>query len=51
VRYFISLSILVLLFTGCSNTWSGVKTDAGDAANWTKEKINQGAAYIKEKTK
>ncbi|MDR2342169.1 MAG: hypothetical protein LBD84_03900 [Campylobacteraceae bacterium] len=34
----------------CSNTWQGVKTDAKEASDWTKEKINQDAAYVKDKT-
>jgi PBP1b-binding outer membrane lipoprotein LpoB len=41
--------VLVLLFSGCA-TWEGVKSDSKDAADWTKEKVNQGATYIKEKT-
>lgn len=48
---FLSLFFVALLFfSGCSNTWNGVKDDGSNAAQWTKEKINSGATYIKEKT-
>jgi len=39
----------LLLFTGCA-TWSGIKEDSSNAAEWTKEKVNQGATIVKEKT-
>lgn len=42
--------VALLCFAGCSNTWNGVKSDSSNAAQWTKEKINDGATYIKEKT-
>lgn len=42
--------IAILFFTGCSATWSGVQKDTSNAVNWTKSKVNQGAAYVKEKT-
>ena len=41
--------ILGLLLAGCA-TWQGVKKDSSDAAEWTKEKVNQGASFVKEKT-
>ena len=41
--------VLGLLLTGCA-TWQGVKKDSSDAAEWTKEKVNKGASYVKEKT-
>ena len=41
--------ILIALFSGCA-TWGGIKKDAKDGAEWTKEKVNQGASYVKEKT-
>ncbi|MDR1975935.1 MAG: hypothetical protein LBQ18_02970 [Campylobacteraceae bacterium] len=44
------LLFLAFLFVACSNTWSGVKTDTKEAMNWTKEKIHDGATYVKEKT-
>lgn len=40
---------LGLLLAGCA-TWQGIKQDSSDAAGWTKEKVNQGATYVKEKT-
>ncbi|AHJ11857.1 hypothetical protein [Sulfurospirillum multivorans] len=41
--------IIVGLMSGCA-TWGGIKKDAKDGAEWTKEKINNGASYVKEKT-
>lgn len=41
---------LLLLLTGCSATWNGVKEDSTKAKDWTAEKINKSANYIKEKT-
>jgi hypothetical protein len=40
----------LLIFTGCSATWSGVQQDTTNALDWTKGKVNQGAGYVKEKT-
>lgn len=45
----ILLLMLSLFFVGCA-TWNGVKQDASDAASWSKQKVNRGAAYVKEKT-
>ena len=45
------LIVCVAFFAvGCSNTWHGVKEDSHNAKEWTKEKINDGASYVKEKT-
>ncbi len=41
--------VTVLLMSGCA-TWGGIKKDAKDGAQWTKEKVNHGAEYVKEKT-
>ena len=41
--------IIVGLMSGCA-TWGGIKKDAKDGAEWTKEKVNKGAEYVKEKT-
>lgn len=41
--------VAVALMSGCA-TWGGVKKDAKDGAEWTKEKVNHGAEYVKEKT-
>ena len=41
--------VVVGLMSGCA-TWGGIKKDAKDSAEWTKEKINNGANYVKEKT-
>lgn len=40
----------VILFSGCSATWSGVQEDTTNAVDWTKGKVNQGANFVKEKT-
>jgi uncharacterized lipoprotein YajG len=37
------------LFTGCA-TWHGVKQDTSTAVEWSKEKVNKGADFVKEKT-
>jgi len=39
-----------MFFAGCSATWHGVKEDTSHSVEWTKEQVNHGAAYIKEKT-
>lgn len=41
---------MTLMLSGCSATWGGVKTDTSHAVDWTKDKVNQGATYVKEKT-
>ena len=41
--------VVVSLMSGCA-TWGGIKKDAKDGYEWTKEKINDGASYVKEKT-
>jgi predicted small secreted protein len=44
------LSILTIaLLSGCA-TWGGIKKDTSDGVEWTKEKVNKGAEYVKEKT-
>lgn len=48
MKYIVSI-ILITFFAGCA-TWGGIKKDAKDGAEWTKEKVNQGATYVKEKT-
>ena len=46
---YLYLCLCVAALSGCA-TWGGIKKDTSDAAQWTKEKINQGAEYVKEKT-
>jgi PBP1b-binding outer membrane lipoprotein LpoB len=46
---FLLASLAIVLFSGCA-TWQGVKSDSKDATEWTKEKVNDGATYVKEKT-
>lgn len=50
MRYIFVLLSIVFLMAGCSNTWSGVKKDTNNAVEWSKEKVNEGATYVKEKT-
>lgn len=40
----------LLLMSGCSATWEGVKHDSSEAWGWTKSKVNQSADYVREKT-
>ncbi|MFA5215216.1 hypothetical protein [Sulfuricurvum sp.] len=40
---------VLALFTGCA-TWHGVKQDTSTAVEWSKEKVNQSAGFVKEKT-
>lgn len=42
--------ITLILFTGCSATWSGVQQDTTNAWKWTKGQVNEGATYVKDKT-
>jgi len=50
MKYTLLIATVLTVFSGCSATWSGVKEDTSKAADWTKEKVNQGTAYVKEKT-
>ncbi len=50
-----SLTFIVVLFvtlmaSGCSETWRGVKKDTSGNAEWSKDKVNEGAKYIEKKT-
>lgn len=47
---FILLLFVLLMASGCSETWQGAKKDTADNAEWSKEKVNDGAAYIEKKT-
>lgn len=50
MKYSLLIATVLTVFSGCSATWSGVQEDTSKAADWTKEKVNQGASYVKEKT-
>lgn len=50
MKTFLSLSFLLLIFSGCSATWNGVKEDTTSATQWTKKQVNDGATYVQEKT-
>ena len=46
---FIMLLFVVLMTSGCE-TWRGVKKDTANGAEWSKDKVNDGAKYIEKKT-
>ncbi|MBR8461524.1 hypothetical protein KDD93_06390 [Campylobacter sp. faydin G-24] len=46
----LALCAVLFMLLGCSNTWHGIKEDTHNATQWTKEKVNDGASYVKEKT-
>lgn len=50
MKYASLVLLVTLMISGCSATWSGVKTDTSNALDWTKGKVNEGATYVKEKT-
>lgn len=50
-----SLTLVMFLFavfmaSGCEKTSDGVKKDTADGVEWSKDKVNDGAKYIEEKT-
>lgn len=47
---FIILLFAVLMASGCSETWQGVKKDTSDNVQWSKDKVNDGAGYVEKKT-
>jgi len=49
MRLFV-LSFLCFLVAGCSATVKGVKEDTKNAYEWSKQKVNEAATAIKEKT-
>lgn len=44
------IATALLLCTGCSATWKGMKEDTSNATDWSKEKVNAGATSVKAKT-
>lgn len=40
----------LFMISGCSETWQGAKKDTSDNAQWSKDKVNDGATYIEKKT-
>ena len=50
MRYLLVLLSATLFMVGCSNTWRGAKEDTNNAVEWSTEKVNKGASYVKEKT-
>jgi len=48
MKYLIAFFVLIAVL-GCA-TWDGVKQDTKSGANWTKEKVHEGAAYVEKKT-
>ncbi len=51
MKNIIYIPLALLVFSGCSATWSGIKEDTDSAATWSKKQVNEGATYIQEKTK
>ncbi|MDD2266143.1 hypothetical protein [Sulfuricurvum sp.] len=47
---FILLLFVVLISSGCSETWQGAKKDTANSAEWSKDKVNDGAQYVEKKT-
>lgn len=45
-----SVLFIALLFAACSATLKGVKEDIKNAAEWSKQKVNEAASAVKEKT-
>jgi hypothetical protein len=50
MKYLLTLTLTLVFFSGCAATWNGVKDDTTNAVDWTKDKVNQGAGYVKDKT-
>ena len=50
MKHLLILAITAIGLSACSSTWHGVKEDTHNAKEWTKEKVNSGASYVKEKT-
>jgi len=44
------IATALILCTGCSATWQGVKEDTTSAKDWSKGKVNEGSTSVKEKT-
>ncbi|MDD2265423.1 hypothetical protein [Sulfuricurvum sp.] len=50
MKSFLYTTLAFVFLSGCSATWHGVKEDTSHSVEWTKEQVNHGAAYVKEKT-
>lgn len=50
LKKILPIVFVLVIFTGCTATWSGVQQDTTNAVDWTKGKVNQGASYVKDKT-
>lgn len=50
MKYSLLIVAALLLCTGCSATWKGMKKDTSRATTWTKGEVNEGAAAVKAKT-
>jgi predicted small secreted protein len=45
------MALLIAIFAnGCNGTSKGVKEDTAKGAEWSKDKVNDGAKYIEKKT-
>ncbi|MDD5051813.1 MAG: hypothetical protein PHO27_03650 [Sulfuricurvum sp.] len=50
MKFLLPITLLIIMNSGCAATWHGVQQDTTNAAEWSKEKVHQGATYVKEKT-
>lgn len=47
---FVTILLIVAMTNGCSKTWEGAKRDTSSNAQWSKDKVNDGAQYIERKS-
>ncbi|MDX1809293.1 MAG: hypothetical protein R3331_07115 [Sulfurospirillaceae bacterium] len=47
---FIIVLFVILMTSGCSKTWEGIKRDTAKNTQWSKDKVNHGANYVEKKT-
>lgn len=50
MKYTLLIVTALVLCSGCSATWKGIKEDTSSATTWTKGEVNDGATSVKEKT-
>ncbi|MDD2265836.1 hypothetical protein [Sulfuricurvum sp.] len=46
---FIMLLFVVVMISGCGETWQGAKNDTIDNAQWSKDTVNDGAKNLEKK--
>lgn len=50
MKSLLCVTLALVFLSGCSATWHGVREDTSHSLEWSKEQVNHGAAYVKEKT-